>query len=110
MTCANVGDSRAVLGRLVDNEWKHYDLSRDHKPDDKEENKRIVNNGGRVEPFKDDNGDYLGPSRVWLMHDDVPGLAMSRSFADQVAASVGVTAIPGNLVLYPRNNRMQLDI
>lgn len=29
------------------------------------------------------------------MHEDVPGLAMSRSFADQVAASVGVICIPG---------------
>ena len=96
MTCANVGDSRAVLGRLIDNEWKHIDLSRDHKPDDREENKRIISKGGRVEPFRDESGMFLGPSRVWLFHDDVPGLAMSRSFADQVAASVGVIAIPGN--------------
>jgi serine/threonine protein phosphatase PrpC len=96
LICANVGDSRAVLGRFINNEWKHYDLSKDHKPNDNEEMKRILSKGGRVEPYTDENGEYLGPSRVWLNHDDVPGLAMSRSFADQVAASVGVIAVPGS--------------
>jgi hypothetical protein len=28
------------------------------------------------------------------MHEDIPGLAMSRSFGDQAAAEVGVNAIP----------------
>jgi serine/threonine protein phosphatase PrpC len=36
----------------------------------------------------------LGPSRVWLKEQAIPGLAMSRSFGDQVAASVGVIAEP----------------
>ncbi len=38
----------------------------------------------------------MGPDRVWMKNIDVPGLAMSRSFGDQVAASVGVIPIPGN--------------
>ena len=29
-----------------------------------------------------------------MLNEDIPGLAMSRSFGDTVAASVGVTAIP----------------
>jgi len=33
--------------------------------------------------------------RVWLKHDDVPGLAMTRSFGDEVASRVGVTCEPG---------------
>ena len=37
----------------------------------------------------------MGPERVWLKDIDVPGLAMSRSFGDTIAASVGVTHIPG---------------
>ena len=36
----------------------------------------------------------MGPERVWLKHEDIPGLAMSRSFGDQVAARVGVNAVP----------------
>lgn len=36
------------------------------------------------------NGDYVGPSRVWLGHESGPGLAMSRSFGDSVGAKAGV--------------------
>ncbi len=36
----------------------------------------------------------MGPARVWIKHDSVPGLAMSRSFGDLVGASVGVTHEP----------------
>ena len=32
--------------------------------------------------------------RVWLKHEDIPGLAMSRSFGDSTAAKVGVNAVP----------------
>ena len=32
--------------------------------------------------------------RVWLKNEDIPGLAMSRSFGDGMAARVGVNAIP----------------
>ena len=34
----------------------------------------------------------MGPLRVWHMHENIPGLAMSRSFGDQAAVEVGVTA------------------
>ena len=40
------------------------------------------------------NGNPLGPARVWHLNEDIPGLAMSRSFGDLAAAEVGVTAIP----------------
>lgn len=36
----------------------------------------------------------MGPQRVWLAHEDVPGLAMSRSLGDYVAQSVGVIPDP----------------
>ena len=36
----------------------------------------------------------LGPNRVWLKNENIPGLAMSRSFGDRVAASVGVISEP----------------
>ena len=75
----------------------HKDLSRDHKPGDKEESLRIKLNGGRVEPHRDENDEFIGPERVWLKNKDFPGLAMSRSFGDMVAASVGVISTPGKI-------------
>lgn len=51
--------------------------------------------GGRIEAFRDHEGNYVGPSRVWLQNQDIPGLAMSRSIGDVVASSVGVTCRPG---------------
>lgn len=91
----NTGDSRAVLGQLQkDGSYKAIPLSDDQKPDRPDEKKRIIANQGRVEHCKDSYGADLGPARVWLLHQDVPGLAMSRSFGDMVAASVGVIAEP----------------
>jgi hypothetical protein len=41
------------------------------------------------------NGDPIGPARVWLKKENIPGLAMSRSIGDLIAASVGVIEEPG---------------
>ena len=60
---------------------------------------RITNRNGRVEPFKDENDEFIGPHRVWLMEQNIPGLAMSRSFGDKTAAQVGVISEPGNLLI-----------
>lgn len=40
------------------------------------------------------NGDPVGPLRVWLKHEDIPGLAMTRSMGDAVACEGGVHAEP----------------
>ena len=55
---------------------------------------RIIQNNGRIETYKDGNGNSLGPKRVWKLNENVPGLAMSRSFGDSVAHSVGCSSIP----------------
>ena len=94
LICPNIGDSRAVLGRYIDNEWKAIELSRDHKPTEPDEEQRILENNGRIQPFTDEDGEFVGPKRVWIQEDDVPGLAMSRSFGDRVAATVGVISAP----------------
>ena len=94
LICPNIGDSRAVLGRFVDNEWKAIELSRDHKPTEPDEEQRILENNGRIQPFTDEDGEFVGPKRVWIQEDDVPGLAMTRSFGDRVAATVGVISAP----------------
>lgn len=51
-------------------------------------------NGGRCEAFKDSNGRPMGPLRVWHLNENIPGLAMTRSFGDHCAAEVGCIAEP----------------
>ena len=91
----NIGDSRAVLGRYdkATGKYKAIDLSRDHKPTEKDEAKRIYENDGRIQPFTEE-GEFVGPQRVWIKDEEVPGLAMTRSFGDRVAATVGVMSEP----------------
>ena len=91
---ANVGDSRAFMGKLTNGKWKSLDLTRDHKPSLPDESNRILSKGGRIEPMRDDDDSFIGPLRVWLKDEDYPGLAMSRSFGDRVAHSVGVCTDP----------------
>ncbi|CDJ67674.1 protein phosphatase 2C, putative [Eimeria necatrix] len=93
---ANVGDSRAILGRGPSPEgpWTAVPLTTDHKPELETERKRILAAGGRIAPLQEEDGSPCGPLRVWLPTDDVPGLAMSRSLGDSLAANVGVVAQP----------------
>ena len=79
LICANVGDSRAVIGSLRTTDdaqqvelsqqsdfkietiagpaaregfsWMATQVSIDHKPDRKDEYQRIIMSGGRVDPF-----------------------------------------------------------
>lgn len=76
-------------------------LSQDHKPTVEVEKKRILKSGGKIHAFKDENGCPVGPQRVWLPqqsiinpNSDMQGLAMSRSFGDNVSKPVGVTHVP----------------
>ncbi|DAZ97244.1 TPA: hypothetical protein N0F65_010406 [Lagenidium giganteum] len=85
---ANIGDSRAIVAQFDEQESKyalHFE-TQDHKPDVPEERQRIEANNGRVFEW--------GSYRVWLQDVDMPGLAMSRSFGDSVAKTVGVTSDP----------------
>ena len=77
-----MGDSRAVLVQNYTGKPIAVPLTTDHKPTLPQELERIVNNNGRVEPFRDAMGRPKGPERVWLKHEDIPGLAMSRSLGD----------------------------
>eukprot|EP00002_Diphylleia_rotans_P010991 TRINITY_DN2179_c0_g1_i8.p1 TRINITY_DN2179_c0_g1~~TRINITY_DN2179_c0_g1_i8.p1 ORF type:complete len:208 (-),score=42.70 TRINITY_DN2179_c0_g1_i8:583-1206(-) len=99
---ANVGDSRAILGRYVagnttiDRKKAHeaIDLTRDQKPNDKHEMERIIGAGGQVDCFYDENGHPDGPYRVFVAGEGYPGLAMARSIGDGIGKSCGVVADP----------------
>ncbi|KAI8474496.1 MAG: phosphatase 2C-like domain-containing protein [Monoraphidium minutum] len=95
LVVANLGDSRCVAGRIEPRGGKvvAVPLSSDHTPMDQAEADRILASGGRIASYM--YGDEpLGPPRVWLRDLNVPGLCMTRSFGDAVAASVGVIDSP----------------
>ena len=91
---ANVGDSRCILGSQTKDEWKYVNLSRDHKPDIKEEAERILKKGGRIRQMMDEDGNFAGPLRVYMKDKDMPGLAMTRSFGDYFASIAGTISVP----------------
>ena len=91
----NLGDSRAVLARFKNGQYNAINLTRDHKPTELDEMKRILNYGGRIKQFTDSKtGINTGPERIWLKNSEIPGIAMSRSFGDNLAHMVGVIAEP----------------
>mmetsp|Transcript_2397 Transcript_2397/g.8829 ORF Transcript_2397/g.8829 Transcript_2397/m.8829 type:complete len:429 (+) Transcript_2397:148-1434(+) len=94
LTTAWVGDSRAVLGREIEGRMQTIDLSDDHKPQNEPERERILRSNGRVEQLVDENGEQVGPFRVWLRYAWIPGLAMSRALGDTLAHRVGVSSEP----------------
>jgi hypothetical protein len=51
----------------------------------------------------DINGDHIGPLRVWLKNEDIPGLAMTRSMGDIAGSMAGVIAEPGIFKLFESN-------
>ena len=76
-------------------EWRMVPVSIDHKADRPEERRRVLNSGGDVHPIRCPmTGIPLGPSRVWVKHGRMPGLAVSRAVGDGVAHCVGVTETP----------------
>lgn len=95
MLSVNLGDSRAVMAKYVNNAYITVPLSRDHKPNEKEEAKKIEDNEGQINAYYDEeSNEYIGPLRIWVKGKDYPGLAMTRSFGDQIAHSVGVSSEP----------------
>ena len=96
LCCINVGDSRCILGKFIEKNksWIPISLSRDHKPSEPDEMNRIKKSGGIVESYRDNFGNFVGPERVWGPGMDGPGLAMSRSFGDEIGHGIGVVVDP----------------
>lgn len=91
---AHIGDSRAVIGSKYGSHWVPSQLTEDHKPENSDEARRILRNGGEVRKNLDSCRNPTGPYRVWLLGQDGPGLAMSRSIGDGYAKQAGVIADP----------------
>ncbi len=98
---ANVGDSRAILSG--DNGLKTYILSRDHRPGDEREYKRILDAGGKIyqteyENIKNNNLNthIIGPLRVF------PGkLSVSRTLGDFEAKDPNFGGNPNVIISTP---------
>ena len=92
----NIGDSRAIKGQYIseENKWAYEILNREHKPEDKEESIRINKNNGVIHPYIGENNEFIGPQRVWIKNNNIPGLSMSRAFGDKIFSKVGVISIP----------------
>lgn len=112
---ASVGDSRAVLSTLPEEQYipmkqnkkneyskkftplrvlEPIQLTTDQKPNVETEFNRIIAAGGVVAKSKDESGEEYGPYRVFYRDKDIPGLAMSRSLGDMAAKKVGVISTP----------------
>jgi integrin-linked kinase-associated serine/threonine phosphatase 2C len=72
------------------------------KPEDPEELERLSQSGARVLQFSDQDGNPVGPFRVWHPEEDGPGLAMSRSIGDHGSKNLGIIATPV-ITKYDRN-------
>lgn len=95
------GEDKAVLDQVkirrtvsVDRLLKALQLSQDQKPEDPDEQERIVSMGGVVRRLMDEFGNDVGPWRVWKKFTNGPGLAMSRSLGDTLGKEVGVISDP----------------
>ena len=84
--CSNIGDSRAIMVKTGN---QVVLLSIDQKPNDPEESKRILQNGGEISQYEED-GEKSGPYRIWKKGEIYPGIAMSRSVGDFIATELGV--------------------
>ncbi|KDP34123.1 hypothetical protein JCGZ_07694 [Jatropha curcas] len=90
LAIANLGDSRAVLGTINENKIMPVQLTTDLKPNVPSEADRIRKCNGRVLALKEEPHIH----RVWLPHEDSPGLAMSRAFGDFLLKNHGIIALP----------------
>ncbi|KAK7321604.1 hypothetical protein VNO77_32414 [Canavalia gladiata] len=91
LVIANLGDSRAVLGTIYDEELIATQLTTDLKPGLPREAERIRRCNGCVYALEEEPQ----IERVWLPNNkNSPGLAMSRAFGDFLLKDHGVIAIP----------------
>merc|ERR1712137_1151958 len=87
---ANVGDSKCIVGNEVGERLVFQ--TKDHRPDDPEEKKRIEASGGEIKSRTYMDG--LTVHRIFAKGLNFPGLCMSRTLGDVSVKDQGVTAEP----------------
>lgn len=97
LICANIGDSRAVLSRGR----SPVLLSKDHKPDDPGEKKRIESAGGKVKGGR--VNESLACSRAF-------GDFQYKALSNQLSRELGLTGPVADLIIVkPEIREIQLD-
>ena len=92
---ANIGTTRAILARYENGYYNVINLTRDHKLNELDEIKRVINKGGIIQKYFDKKTqEFIGQEKIWMKNSDIPGLNMTRSFGDNLAHSIGVINIP----------------
>ena len=93
--CSNIGDSQCVLFSCSNQDrWSYDIISIIHKPDEPKEKERILEMGGVIHPYYDENGIYEGPNRIYVKNKTYPGLCLSRSIGDLVGEEIGIISEP----------------
>ena len=99
IVCSNIGDSSCYLFYCSNEErWTHELISILHKPEDPNEQKRIIENGGVIHPYYDEDGVFEGPDRVYVKGKTYPGLSLTRSIGDLEGEKVGIISEPDIIV------------
>ena len=105
LVCSNVGDSQCYLFNCSEEElWSFEPLSKQHLPSDQQEKKRIIDNGGEIHPYYEEDGIFEGPDRVYAKHKVYPGLCMTRTIGDLLSKKIGIISEPDIITKKINNN------
>ena len=105
LICSNVGDSECFLFNCSEEDlWTFESLSKVHLASDEKEKKRIIENGGEIHPYYEEDGIFEGPDRIYAKNKTYPGLVMSRTIGDLEAKKIGVISEPDLILKKIDNN------
>ena len=111
LICSNIGDSQCFLFNCSSEDlWTFESLSKIHLASDELEQKRIIENGGEIHPYYDEDGIFEGPDRIYAKNKIYPGLTMSRTIGDLEAKKIGVISEPDIILKKIENNAKFLVI